>query len=386
LRNGVIVSQVALSLVLLMCAGMFLSSVGKLNSVDLGFNSNNLALLSLDLGMDGYSPERSRAFITQAVTRLQSVPGSESVAVAARVPMGLSRLSEQMLPEGGGVRTEQRPIWVGSNSVGPGYFETMRIPLLRGRPFTRQDSDGAPPLAIVNDTLANLFWPNQDPVGKRLREPNGKAFEVVGVVKTGKYQSLGENPLPYVYFPLGQGYSPALTFHVRTRIPPERMLHALREELRAPDPALTVFDVETMNERLADSMLPVRIGAILLGTFGGLALAFASVGLYGLLSYIARQRTHEIGIRLALGANPHDVLKLVLEHGMRLTVRGIAIGVMFGFGLSILIASQLYGVTPADIVALCGVAVLQVGVALLACYIPARRATKVDPMVALRYE
>jgi ABC-type antimicrobial peptide transport system permease subunit len=239
---------------------------------------------------------------------------------------------------------------------------------------------------MVNDTLASLFWPNQDPVGKRIRQPNGKTFEVVGVVKAGKYESLGENPLPYVYFPLGQSYTPALTFQVRTRIPPERMLHALRQELRVLDPRLTIFDVETMNERLADSVLPVRIGAILLGTFGGLALALASVGLYGLLSYIVRQRTHEIGIRIALGANPRNVLKLVLRHGMRLTVRGIAIGLVFGFGLSVLIASQLYGVRLADLVTLGGLALLQVGVALLACWVPARRATKVDPMVALRYE
>jgi predicted permease len=386
LRNGLMTGQVALSLVLLMCAGMFLSSVGKLNSVDLGFNSNDLALLSLDLGMEGYSPERSRAFITQAVARLQSVPGSESVAVAVRVPMGLSRLSEQMVPDGSGVLGEQRPIWVGSNSVGPGYFQTMRTPLLRGSAFTQQHDAGARRAAIVNDALASLCWPNQDPVGKRIREPNGKTFEVVGVVKTGKYESLGENPLPYVYFPLSQSYASALTFHVRTRIKPERMLHELQEELRAFDPSLTVFDVETMKEHLADSMVPVRIGAILMGTFGGLALSLASIGLYGLLSYIVRQRTHEIGIRTALGASPRGVLKLVLKHGMRLTVRGLAIGMIFGFGLSILIANQLYGVTPADIVALGGVALLQIVVALLACWFPARKAARMDPTVALRHE
>jgi predicted permease len=385
LRNGLLVSQVALSLVLLMCAGMFLSSFGKLKSVDLGFDSNALALLSVDLGMEGYSPERSRAFITEAVTRLQSVPGSEAVAVAVRVPMGLSRLSEQIIPEGSGLG-EQRPIWVGSNSVGPGYFETMRIPLLRGSAVTQQGVERSPRVAIVNDTLASLCCPNQDPIGRRIRQPNGKTFEVVGVVKTGKYESLGEKPLPYVYFPLGQNYTSALTFHVRTRIQPARMLHVLREELRTLDPVLTVFDVQTMNEHLSDSMLPVRIGAILLGTFGALALALVSVGLYGLLSYIVRQRTHEIGIRIALGANPRDVLKLILRHGMRLTIWGIAIGVVFGFGLGILIASQLYGVTPADIVTLGCVTLMQIVVALLACWVPARRATRMDSMVALRDE
>jgi macrolide transport system ATP-binding/permease protein len=386
LRNGLMVTQVAGSLVLLMCAGMFLSSLDKLNSVNLGFNSNNLALLSVDLGMEGYSPERSRAFITQAISRLEGVPGSEAVAVAARVPMGLSRLSDQMLPEGSDVRGEQRPVWVGSNSVGSGYFEAMGIPLLRGRVFTQQDCDGVPRVAVVNDTLASLYWPNQDPVGKRIREPGGKSFEVVGVAKTSKYESIGESPLSFVYLPLNPGYTPALTFHIRTRIPPQHILQTLKGELRALDPRLTIFDVETMNEHLADSMLPIRMGAILLGIFGGLALALTSVGLYGLLSYVVRQQTHEIGIRMALGANPRDVLRLVLRHGISLTVRGIVIGVVFGFGLSILIANQLYGVAPADIVALGIVALMQVGVALLACYIPARRATRVDPMVALRYE
>jgi predicted permease len=386
LRNGLMVTQVAVSLVLLMCGGMFLSSFGKLKSVNLGFNSDNLALLSVDFGMEGYSPERSRAFITQAIRRLEAVPGSEAVTVGARVPMGLSRLSEQVLPEGSDVRGERKPFWVGSNIVGAGYFETMRIPLLRGRAFNQQDCDGAPRVAIVNDTVASLFWPNQDPLGKRIREPGGKSFEVVGVVKTGKYESLGENPLPFIYLPLNPGYASALTFHIRTRIPPQRILYTLKEELRTLDPALTVFDLETMNEHLADSMLPIRMGAILMGIFGGLALALASVGLYGLLSYIVRQRTHEIGIRMALGANSRDVLKFILRHGISLTARGIAIGVVFGFGLSILIASQLYGLAPADIVVLGIVALLQVGVALLACYIPARRATHVDPMVSLRYE
>jgi predicted permease len=386
LRNGLMVAQVAGSLVLLMCAGMFLSSLEKLNSVNLGFNSNDLALLSVDLGMEGYSPERSRAFVAQAITSLEAVPGSGVVAVAARVPMGLSRVREQMLPEGSDVREEQRAVWVGSNSVGSDYFETMGIPLLRGRVFTQQDCDVVPRVAVVNDRLASLYWPNQDPLGKRIREPGGKSFEVVGVAKTGKYESVGESPVPFVYLPLNPEYTPALSFHIRTRVPSQHLLQTFKGELQALDPRLTIFDVETMNEHLADSMLPIRMGAILLGIFGGLALALASIGLYGLLSYMVRQRTHEIGIRVALGASPRDVLRLVLGHGISLTMRGIVIGVVFGFGLSFLIANQLSGVAPADIAALAVVVLVQVGVALLACYIPARRAMRVDPIVALRHE
>jgi ABC-type antimicrobial peptide transport system permease subunit len=197
-------------------------------------------------------------------------------------------------------------------------------------------------VAIVNDTLASLFWPDGEAVGKRLREPNGRTFDDVGVVKPPN-TSAGEEPTPFVYFPLDQGNA-QLTFFVRTRISSRAALHTLREELRALDPAVTVFDIETMKEHLADSLLPVRVGAILLGIFGGLALGLASIGLYGLLAYLVCRRTHEIGVRMALGANRPDVLNVILKHGMRLTVLGIGIGLVFGFGLSILIASQLYGV------------------------------------------
>jgi predicted permease len=385
-RNGLIVGQVALSLALLMCAGMFLSSAAKLRSVDVGFDSSNLALLSVDLGMAGYSSQQRQAFIARATNRLRNVPGTDAVAVAARVPLGLSRLSGQMFPVDSDSQEGKSPIWVGSNNVGPNYLETMRIPLLRGRAFTRPVREGAPQEAIVNDTLAGIFWPNEDPIGKRIQEMDGKTLEVVGVVRTGKYDRLSESPAPFVYAPLDQDHTSAFTFHLRTRIPPEKILHALRKELRALDPALTVFDVQTMDEHLADSILPIRMGAILLGIFGALALSLASVGLYGLLAYLVCQRAHEISIRMALGATPRDVLKFVLMNGMSLTVRGMTLGFGVGFVLSLVISSQLYGMRPADVVALVGVAVLQLAVALLACYIPARRAMRVDLMIALRYE
>ena len=230
-RNALIVSQVALSLILLMCAGIFFGSFGKLNSVSMGFDPNNLALLSVDLGTNSHSPERGQAFISQCVARLRSVPASESVAVAAQVPIGLSRISEQILPDA----QAQRPTWIGSNVVGPDYFQVMRIPLLRGRPFTEQDTDHGSAVTIVNDTLANLFWPHEDPIGRRIRQPGGKTFEVVGVVKGGKYNSLDENPPPYAYFPLDPSYARALTFQVRTRISAQRMLGILRDEVGAVD-------------------------------------------------------------------------------------------------------------------------------------------------------
>jgi hypothetical protein len=278
-------------------------------------------------------------------------------------------------------------IFVGSNKVDSSYFETMRIPVLRGRPFGPQDRDGAP-VAIVNEILARRFWPNQEPVGKRIQELDGRTLEVIGIAKTCKYDSLGEKDVPFVYFSLDQsdGYSGELTFHVRTGISSKPLLDTFRRQLVALNPALTVFDVETMDEHLADSLLLVRMGAILLSTFGGLTLALASLGLYGSMEYFVRQRTRKMGIRMALGANPSDLLKLVLKQGMRLTLSGIAVGAAFGSGISVLIASQLYGVTKVDLATLAGVVSLQFGIALLACWFPARRALYVEPMMALRYE
>ena len=388
LRNWLMIGQVAVSLVLLMCASIFLSSVFKLRTIDLGFRPNNLALLSVNPAMQGYSPQRSREFILQANQRLKAVPGVQAVAAASRVPMGLSSVRDQILPYDYGSSQVPTPALVGSNSVSPSYFEAMRIPLLRGRSFEAQDREGAPPVAIVNDVLARRFWPNQEPLGKRIRKLDGRTFEVIGVAKTGKYDTLGEEALPFVYLPLDQsdGYRSELTFHIRTTIPPEPLLDTFRRQLVVLNPELTVFDVETMNEHLADSLLLVRMGAILLSVFGGLALGLASLGLYGLIGYLVRQRTREMGIRMALGANPRDLLRLVLKQGMKLTLSGAAIGSVLGFGISVLIASQLYGVTAVDIATLAGAASIQFGVALLACWFPARRAMRVDPMRALRTE
>ncbi len=388
LRKWLMVGQVAVSLMLLMCAGIFLSSTFKLRSIDLGFNPSNLALLSVNPKMQGYSPEQSKEFIQQATERLSGVPGVEAVAVASRVPMGLSSVREQILPYSGGGAHAQTPLFVGSNRVSPSYFDTMHIPLLRGRVFGLQDRNGAAPVAIVNEVLAKRLWPNQEPLGEGIQNVAGRSFQVIGVVKTGKYDSLGEESLPFVYFPLDQsdGNSSELTFHVRTTIPPERLLDTLRRELVALRSTLTVFDVQTMDEHLADSLLLVRMGTILLSIFGGLALALASLGLYGLMGYLVAQRTREMGIRMALGANSRSILKLVLKQGISMTLGGAAIGSIFGLGVSFLIASQLYGVGPMDIVTLIGVTSTQLGIALLACWFPARRAMRVDPMAALRYE
>jgi predicted permease len=380
LRNVLVVGQVATSLVLLLCAGTFLRSLGKLHSIDLGFEPENVALLSVDLGLQGYAPEKSRVFYEQAMERLQRLPGVVAVAAARRVPLGASKVGRQFVPEG------HEKSSFGFNLVGPHYFETMEIPIQGGRSFTAEDREGAPRTAIVNHVFAERFWPGQSPLGKRLFENGNSPLEIVGVCKASKYDSLSEGRVAFVYLPLLQNYKPSLTFHVRTRSAPATLLHNFQQELLALDPTLAVFDLKTMNEHLATSMLPIRVGATLLGIFGALALALATLGLYGVMSYAVTRRTREIGIRMALGARRNDVLRLIVRQGMKLTFAGVFVGLVLGSGLTAVIASQLFGVSAADVVTLTGMSLALTIVALLACWLPARRAARVDPMVALRHE
>jgi predicted permease len=384
LRNLLVIGQVAASLVLLLCAGMFLRSLGKLHSVELGFNSDNVALLSVDLALQGYSAEKGLAFYEQAIELIERMPGVVTVEAARRAPVGMGKVGQKFVPEGKELNSKET--YFGFNIVGTSYFEALQIPILRGRSFTPQDRPGASRVAIINQTMADRFWPGQDPIGKQLRRDNNTSLEIIGVCKTGKYHRLTEGPTPFVYLPLLQNYQPALTFHVRTHASPVALLPALRQELLMLDSALAVFDVKTMNEHLAVPMLPVRIGALLLAIFGGLALGLAMLGLYGVMSYAVTQRTREIGIRAALGARRSDVLRLIMRQGMKLTFVGVFIGLVLGSGLTAVIASQLFGVSTTDVVTLTGMSLTLISVALLACWLPARRAARVDPMLALRSE
>jgi putative ABC transport system permease protein len=279
------------------------------------------------------------------------------------------------------------------NVVGPGYFETMRIPIFRGRSFTGQDRQGAPGVVIVNEAFAQRYWSGQDPIGKRLSlgwaQEGGQPIyplEVIGVAKDGKYVTLGEDPRPFVYYPHRQNYEAAMTVLVRTTGDPKTLVEAVRNEVRALDPHLPTFDVKTLTEHMGITLLPVRLAATLLGIFGFLALLLAAVGIYGVVSYSVSQRTHEIGIRMALGARAWDVLRLVIAQGLSLTLIGVAIGLAAAFGATRFLTFLLYGISPTDPLTFVGLSALLAAVALLACYIPARRAMKVDPMVALRYE
>jgi predicted permease len=382
LRGMLIVSQVAASILLLMAAGTLVQSLGKLQRTALGFDAGRLGLLSIALGGRGFDEDSGRVFVDRMLSRLQRLPGVESVSVAARVPVSLSRVRIQVFRDGTAAPAE--PVFSGFNTVGPRYFETMGIPVIRGRAFDSRDRKGSPGAAIVNERLAAILWPAADPIGQPLRMETGSAV-VVGVVKNSKYENVLEDPLPHVYLPLAQSYRANLTVHVRSASPPAATLESSRREILALDPLIAVFDVQTMDAHLADSLLPVRAGAALAGVFGALALGLASIGLYGVLAYNVSQRTRELGIRLALGARPAALRRLVLGYGMRLTVAGVLIGLAAGSAFTAVVATMLYGVSPADVITLAVVVVSQTAVALIACWIPARRATRLDPVDALRH-
>jgi predicted permease len=274
------------------------------------------------------------------------------------------------------------------NVVAPRYFETMRIPMLRGRSFTDADRTGSPPVVIVNEAFARRYWPNADPIGKRLSAngSGGPFREVVGVTRTGKYNTLGEDPRPFYYLPLWQEYNGTVTLHVRTAGDPRALIGSVREAIRAVDPIVPVVDVKTMEEQMLVALLPARLAGTLLGAFGLLALLLASVGIYGVMAYAVVSRTREIGVRRALGAQTNSLLRLILGEGMRLAAIGFAIGLVAALALTRFVSSLLYGVTPTDPLTFVGALGILTVAALVACYIPALRALRVDPVTALRYE
>ncbi|MBA2340497.1 MAG: ABC transporter permease [Pyrinomonadaceae bacterium] len=387
LRNLLVVAQVAVSLVLLVGAGLFLRSLGNAQSIDVGFRADNVLIMTPEVGIQGYTEAKGAEFYRQLIERVGTLPGVEAVSLAEMVPLGFSS-------QRGSVEIEGRASQPGEdneynfNTVSPGYFETMNIKLVAGRDFTVSDREGAPGVVIINEAFARLFWPNQNPLGKRLSREGaeGPFLEVIGVARDAKYNTLGEDTLPYFYQPFWQHYRSEMTLQVRSVGDPRTLLAPVREQIRLLDKNLPVSNVRTLNEHLSGALLLPRIGAGLLGAFGFLALLLASVGLFGVMSFSVARRTREIGIRMALGARGADVLKLVLREGMTLVIVGVCLGLAASFALTRAMTSLLYGVSATDPLTFAGVALLLTSVALVASYIPARRASKVDPMIALRYE
>ncbi|HLU38256.1 MAG TPA: ABC transporter permease [Planctomycetota bacterium] len=385
LRDALVVGQIAACVVLLAVAGLFVRGLQHAHTADPGFDTSNMLLLDLPVAIQGYDEARARGFYDQLAARLEALPGVRAVTLADNVPLGLDRQRRFIAVEG----YEPRPgedMEFDFNIVGVRYFETMGIPLVRGRASTAEDRAGSLPVVVVNETFARRFWPGEDALGKRIRYDGERFAEVVGVARDGKYRSLTEEPRPYVWIPFAQQYRADMTVHIRTAGDPLALAAAVRAQVRALDPDLPITGLKALEEHFGLALLPQRAGASLLGSFGVLGLLLAAVGLYGVVAYGVGQRTREIGIRMALGARTDDVTRLVVRQGAALGATGLAIGVALAAGAARLITGLLYGVRPLDPVTFAAVALVLGGTVLAASWLPARRAARVDPMAALRGE
>jgi predicted permease len=386
-RNALVVAQVAVSLLLLACAGFFIRSFQNSANVDMGFRVDHTLMMSVDLGLQGYSEERGQQFYKQISDRVKSLPGVRDASFAAYIPMGYENDTVNVYPDGQLVDNKSSAETSFNNQVQPDYFRAVGVHVIKGREFTEADSATAPKVAIVNETFANKIWPGQDPTGKIFRtERDGPAIQVVGLTRTGKYTFLYETPQLFVYFPVAQRYVAAATLMVYSQDDPLRLVGPVRDQIQQLDGSLPVFDVNTMEAHVeyGKPLLPARLGAMLVGAFGMLGLVLATVGVYGVVSYSVSQRTHEIGIRSALGAQRRNVLGMVLKQGMTMALIGTAIGIVLAFLLFRGLHSVLYGVASTDLVTLAAVSSLLLAIAFVASYIPALRATQVDPVVARR--
>jgi len=386
LRNAFVTVQLILSVVLLVGSGLFIRALQRASSIDPGFTIERALMVPINLGLLRYDKTEGQAFYQDLLARMQTQPGIEQATLVRFPQMGSSLAQSQVFTEGSEQGSEGMS--TGFNVVGPGYFKTMGTSLLRGREFTDADREGAPGSVVINETLATRLWANQDALGKRvsLTGAKGPFLEVVGVARDSKYRTLGEPPRPYVYLPLAQSYDPKMTLVVRTTGEPKAVTPLVREQIRTLNANLPIANVQTLREQLELTLLPSRIAAWTLGGFGALALLLAGIGIYGVVSYGAAQRTREIGVRMALGAKEKDVLGLVLWDGLIVIGVGLAIGLLLAAAATRVIAAFLYGVGATDPLTFVVVPLLLGGVALLASYVPARRAVKVDPLVALRYE
>ena len=392
LRGLLVTAEVAVSLVLLIAAGLLINSFLRLRNIDPGFKVDHLLTMKIELPEPKYEEfARRSAFYTDLVQRVQSLPGVQSAAVTTNLP--LYRQGNSI-----GVRIEGRPdpppgqeLIVVTRIISPGYFDTMSIPLLAGRRFNDQDTDTSPNVVVISETMARRFWPGENPIGRRIAGGRVRSdadwIQIVGIVKDVRQFELNAEPRPQMYMSYRQaGFFAPEDLVVKTDVEPASMAAAVRKAVWEIDKDQPVSNIKTMEEILAESIARQRFSMLLLGVFAGVALLLAAVGIYGVMSYSVAQRTHEIGIRMALGAQTGAVLKLAVGYGLKLVVAGVLIGLVAAFALTRLMSTLLFGVTPTDPATFALISLLLVGVAAVASYIPARRATKVDPLIALRYE
>jgi predicted permease len=386
LRSLLVVGEMALALITLVGAGLFLHSMQNAQKTDLGFESKNLLAMNFDLAALHYEEGRGQQFYRAAVEKVKSSPGVASASIASNFPLGGGFL-RTVFPEGQDETSGYRGTLTLVDDITPNYFDTLRIPVTRGRIFTDGDRMETSPVAIISEAMAKQHWPNEDVLGKRFHFIGDTTLrEIVGVVANSVVNEVGEDPQPIVFLPMTQDYAPAATLQVRTTGNPENVEATTRATLQSLDPNLAITNVFTIEQIMSQALWAPRMGGFLLALFGALALVLSAVGVYGVLSYSVNQQIREIGLRMALGAQRGDVMRLILGQGLRLTVLGLGLGVLVALGLMRVLVSLLFDVRAYDPTTYTAVTLLLTAVALLACYIPARRAMRVDPMVALRYD
>ncbi len=384
LSGGLAVAQISLSLLMLISAVLLIRSFRNAQGFNPGFNPKGVLLESYDLFPTGDTPPQGIEFDQQALEKIRALPGVQSASLANWIPLGFSSSSDSFKPEGY-VPGPHEVMEAGVAVVSPDYFRTMEIPLVNGRDFGAQDNAKSQNVVVVNQAMVDRYWGGRDAIGKRVQD--GKEFySVIGVASTSRYYSLNEPPEPFLYFPLAQNYTSKITLHVRVAGGAANMALAVQNAIHEMNAGLPVFDVTTLESRIQVSSGILRIAGSTVGIFGLLALILAAVGIYGVIAYSTKQRTREIGIRVALGAQRRDVFRLVIGQGVRLTLIGVAIGLIAAYFFSRVLSSLLFGVSASDPLTFGAGAIFLGAVALGACYIPAWRAMRVDPMVALRYE
>lgn len=385
LRHGLVVTQVALSMVALISAGLFVRSLREAYIANPGFDPHNVLLAAFDPFLNGYDESRGREFYRQLVERVRNLPGVQSATLARRLPLTLGGIAFANVTIDGYAPAPEEDMRLNYETVGPHYFRTMGIPLAHGRDFDERDNERAQRVVVINETMARRYWPKGGALGQRLKLTNDW-LEIVGIAKDVKNRSLSEAPQAFLYLPLFQDYRSNMILVTRTATNPDQAIHAVQSAVAGLDTGMPIFDVKTFEEHIGVSLFLQRMAATLLSIFGLLALALAALGLYGVMAYAVSQRTRELGIRISVGASRGDVLKLILRQGVTLAAIGITGGLVTALAVTRFAANLLYGISPADPLTFTLIAVVLFAVALLAGYLPARRATRIDPMIALRSE
>ncbi len=387
LQNSLVVAQVALSLVVLIAAGLFLRSLQNAQKIELGFQPEQVVRLSFDLNLHGYDDDRALTFGGQLLERVRALPGVRAASLAHDLPLDFSASAAHVYPDGVEPVPENR-YRAEYALISDQYFEAMGIPLLQGRTIEKRDRKGSVSVVVVNETMARIYWPGENPLGKRLTEGSRlqQTYEVVGVVGDSKYRSLSEDPQPFFYRPLLQSSARNLSLVVRTTVPPETMVASVRGAQSEVDSRVAPTEAGTMASQLDQVFFLPRTGALVLGSFGLLALVLASVGVYGVVAYAVSRRTREVGIRMAIGAHSGDVIRMVIGQGLRLGFLGVAFGLALGVAATRLLSSMLVNTSATDTAVFTAVPALLLLMVLAACYIPSRRAAAVNPAATLRYD